>query len=89
MDFKIQNFDHVIARLEQMIPAKFGPFRTKSFEVIAILVNFNQRLAAILDLAKFHVWPWNRVSGAEAKPELKFDDNRIYTFGVIQLCKKI
>ena len=37
-----------------MIPAKFGPFRTNRFDVIAIFVNLNRRPAAILDFIKFH-----------------------------------
>ena len=72
-----------------MILAKFGPFRTNRFDVIAILVNFNRRPAAILDFENLHFWPKNRVWGTEAKLGLKFDDNRMYTFGVIQLCMKI
>ena len=54
-----------------MIRAKFGPFRTNSFEVIAMLVNFSRWLAAILDFAKIHFWPWNRLRGAEMKLQLK------------------
>jgi len=37
-----------------MIHAKFGPFLTNSFEVVAMLVNFSRWSAAILDFAKFH-----------------------------------
>ena len=40
-----------------MIHAKFGPFRTNSFEVIAMLVNFSRWSVAILDFAKFHFDP--------------------------------
>jgi len=57
LDFKIQNFDHnyiLIVPAEWMIPAKMGLFRTSYCGVIAILVNFNRRPAAILDFAKFH-----------------------------------
>ena len=36
-----------------MIPAKFGPFRSNSLEIIATLVNFSRSSAAILDFAKF------------------------------------
>ena len=35
-----------------MISEKFGPFWTNRFDVFAILINFNRRLAAILDVAK-------------------------------------
>jgi len=45
---------YLIEGAEYIIPAKFGPFRTNRFDVIAILVNFNRRSAAILDFAKFH-----------------------------------
>jgi len=72
-----------------MIPVKFGPFQTNRFDVIAILVNFNRRPAAILDFAKFHFWPHSHVCGAEAKLGLKFNDNRICTSRVIQLWIKI
>jgi hypothetical protein len=66
-----------------MIPAKFGPFRTTRFHVIAIFVNFNRRPAAILDFAKFHFGPQNHVQGAETKLGLKFGDNRLRGIGVI------
>ena len=72
-----------------MIAAKIYPFLTNRFDVIAILVNFNRRPTAMLDFAKFHFWPYNRVWGVETRLGLKFYDNRMYTFGVIQLCMKI
>ena len=59
-----------------MIRTKFGPFWTNRFEVIAIFVNFNRRPAAILDFAKFHFSPENRLRGGETKHRLKFCDNR-------------
>jgi hypothetical protein len=37
-----------------MMPAIFGPFRANRLDVIAILVYFNRRPAAIFDFAKFH-----------------------------------
>jgi len=67
-----------------MIAAKYGPFWTNSFEVIAILVNFDWRPAATLDFAKFHFWPYSRLRGAETKLGLKFGDNRANGFAVIQ-----
>ena len=67
-----------------MIPAKFGPFRTSRYNVIAIFVNFHRRPAAILDFAKFHFGPKNHVQGAETKLGLKFGDNRSRGFGVIE-----
>ena len=69
-----------------MMPAIFGPFRTNCLDVIAILVDFNRRPAAILDFAKFHFF---RVWGAKTELGLKFDDNRMYTSRVIQVCMKI
>ena len=72
-----------------MIPAKFGPFRTSRFNVIAIFVNFNRRPAAILDFAKFHFWPQNLLPGAETKLGLKFGENWMYSSWIIQLCIKI
>jgi len=48
--------------------------------------------AAILDFVKFHFWAQSHAWGAEAseaKLGIKFDDNRMYTSGVIQLCMKI
>ena len=44
----------LIFGVESIIPAKFGSFRTNRFEVIAIFLNVNRALAAILDFAKFH-----------------------------------
>ena len=67
-----------------MIPAKFGPVWTYRFDVIAIFINFNRRLAAILDFTKFHFWPQNRLRGGEAKLGLKFGNNRSDIFGVIE-----
>ena len=37
-----------------MIRAKFGPFWTNRFDVIAIFVNLNRKPAAILDFTKFY-----------------------------------
>ena len=63
-----------------MIPAKFGPFRTHRFEVIAIFPNVIWALATILDIAKFHFGPQNHLRGVEAKLGLKFGDNRATGF---------
>ena len=40
-----------------VVTAKFGLLRIKSFDVIAILVNFNWIPAAILDFEIFYFWP--------------------------------
>ena len=74
-----------MAGTEWVIPAKFGPFRTNRFDVIAIFLNFNWSPAAILDFAKFHFGPQNRLWGAETKPRFKFGENRTHGFGDIAL----
>ena len=56
-----------MARSESMIRAKFGPFRTDSFEVIAMLVNFSRWSAAILDFAKFHILTVKSSPGCRAE----------------------
>ena len=67
-----------------MIHAKFGPFRTNGFEVIAIFVNFNGGSAAILDFAKFLFWPQNHLLGDETKLGLKFGAHRANGYWVIE-----
>ena len=86
MDFENSKFlrRFLILGHLRMTRAKFGPFRTNRFEVIAIFVNFNWRAAAILDFSKFHFGPENRLRGAETKLRLKFGGNRSRGFGVIE-----
>ena len=55
---------------------KFGDNQTNGFGVIAFLVFSKWRPAAILDFAKFHFWPQNRIWGAETKLGLKFGEHR-------------